>query len=75
LVQLHCYETGSSEIIRHLAFRDYLRARPDLAYEYEQEKVRCQAMHPDNTHSYGACKSAWIKRIERLALTWHTVAD
>jgi GrpB-like predicted nucleotidyltransferase (UPF0157 family) len=74
LVQLHCYETGSSEIIRHLAFRDYLRARLDLALAYEQEKTRCQALHPDNTHFYGTCKSAWIKRIEAEALAWHIPA-
>jgi GrpB-like predicted nucleotidyltransferase (UPF0157 family) len=74
LVQLHCYETGSSEIVRHLAFRDYLRARSDLAREYEQEKLRCQALHPDNTHSYGSCKNAWIKRIESQALAWRTAA-
>lgn len=74
LVQLHCYETGCLEIIRHLAFRDYLRARSDLAREYEQEKLRCQVQHPDNTHSYGTCKSAWIKHIESQALAWRAAA-
>jgi GrpB-like predicted nucleotidyltransferase (UPF0157 family) len=70
LVQLHCYEIGCSEITRHLAFRDYLQARPDLAREYEQEKLRCQAQHPDNSHAYGACKGAWITHIENQALAW-----
>jgi GrpB-like predicted nucleotidyltransferase (UPF0157 family) len=74
LVQLHCYETRSSEIVRHVAFRDYLRIRPDLARAYEQEKARCQALHPDNTHSYGTCKSAWIKHIETEALGWYIAA-
>jgi GrpB-like predicted nucleotidyltransferase (UPF0157 family) len=71
LIQLHFYERGSSEIERHIAFRDYLRGRSDLARAYEQEKVRCQALHPNNTHAYGACKSDWIKCIEAEALVWH----
>lgn len=69
LVQLHCYATGSPDIDRHLAFRDYLRQRPELVASYEQEKVRCRTLHPDNSHEYGACKSAWIDTVEAIALT------
>ncbi|GLS16999.1 hypothetical protein GCM10007874_00140 [Labrys miyagiensis] len=68
LVQLHCYVEGSSEIVRHLAFRDYLRERPDVAAAYDREKARCQSLHPDNSHAYGDCKNAWIRKIESEAL-------
>ncbi|TXN80274.1 GrpB family protein [Methylobacterium sp. WL8] len=68
LVQLHCFATGSPDIERHLVFRDYLRKRPELVTSYAHEKVRCRALYPDNSHAYGACKSAWIDAVEAAAL-------
>ncbi|MBX3436741.1 MAG: GrpB family protein [Planctomycetaceae bacterium] len=67
IAQLHCYALASPEIDRHLAFRDYLRARPDVAQAYADEKARCRALHPLNSHAYTECKSDWIQRVEREA--------
>ena len=71
LSQLHCYEVGFAEIIRHLAYRDYLHKHPGAAAEYDREKLRCQSRHPDNSHDYGDCKGAWIRQMEANALAWH----
>ncbi len=71
LSQLHCYEDGSPEIIRHVAFRDYLREHLDVAAEYDREKARCRSRYPDNSHEYGDCKEVWIRKAEANALAWY----
>jgi len=68
--QLHCYAQGWSEIDRHLAFAAYLRAHPAIAKDYEAEKIRAAALHPDNVLDYNDAKNDWIKRAEKDALAW-----
>jgi GrpB-like predicted nucleotidyltransferase (UPF0157 family) len=67
-VQLHGYLIGSAEITRHVAFRDFLCARPDVARAYDAEKARCRDLHPLDSHAYSDCKSNWIQRIQEEAL-------
>ena len=67
-LQLHGYAEGSPQIARHVAFRDYLRAHPELVAEYAALKERCRDAHPDDSHAYSLCKSDWITTIEAEAL-------
>jgi GrpB-like predicted nucleotidyltransferase (UPF0157 family) len=68
-VQLHGYLVGSAEIARHIAFRDFLRSRPDLARLYDAEKARCRDLHPFDSHAYTDCKCDVITRIQAAALS------
>lgn len=72
LFQAHCYQQGSAEIRRHLAFRDALRNNAPLRAAYTSVKAKCAALHPGDHRAYGACKSDWIDKAERKALEHNT---
>ena len=63
---LHCVVRGSAFWVRHLAFRDYLRAHPDAAAAYYELKrelaVRC------GKEEYTDAKSPFIEGILASAL-------
>lgn len=70
-IQLHCYQQGTAEIERHLAFRDYLKARPDLARAYESVKEKCRDSHSLDSHAYSDCKDNWIQKIQAEAIVFY----
>ena len=67
---LHVYEVGHVEILKHLAFRDYLRAHPEAAVEYAALKSRLAALYKLDPVSYQDGKSDWIRRVVQQALEW-----
>jgi len=74
-VQLHCFQPESSQVERHVAFRDYLRAHPDQAAAYDVEKHRCRALHPLDSHAYSDAKAAWIGNILPQAIEWYRATN
>jgi hypothetical protein len=71
IVQLHFFAADSPQVLRHIAFRDYLRAHPQTARAYEVEKRRARDLHSNDSRAYTDEKAAWIKETEAKALIWY----
>lgn len=67
---LHIYQSGNPDLTRHLAFRDYLRARPDVAAEYSALKAKLVAQESFSNQAYMDGKDPFIKRVEAEGLRW-----
>ncbi len=68
--QVHAFEVGSANVLRHVAFRDYMRANPVLALEYGVLKQRLAERFPHDTAAYVGGKDAFVKAHERRAILW-----
>jgi GrpB-like predicted nucleotidyltransferase (UPF0157 family) len=68
--QIHAFETGVPNVVRHLAFRDYMRVHPFEAAQYGALKARLARLHPHDVEAYMSGKNAFIKEHERRALEW-----
>ena len=69
---VHIYQAGHPAIERHLAFRDYLRAHPEVANEYGDLKEKLAHRYSNDPASYVNGKEAWVLATEQKALTWYT---
>lgn len=65
--QIHAFEAGSAQITRHLAFRDYLIAHPEVAQDYSDLKRGLAAKYPDDSEAYMDGKDGFIREIDRRA--------
>jgi GrpB-like predicted nucleotidyltransferase (UPF0157 family) len=63
---IHLIEKESDFWERHLLFRDYLRAHPERALEYEQLKRRLAPQFSD-VNDYAAAKTEFIRATEQMA--------
>ena len=66
----HIFQAGSSEISRHLAFRDYMIAHPDDARKYSELKQRLALQHKGDIDGYCDGKDAFVKEMEKKAIAW-----
>jgi GrpB-like predicted nucleotidyltransferase (UPF0157 family) len=73
--QVHAFEAGVPNVVRHLAFRDYMRAHPLAAREYGTLKQRLANAYPHDMAAYMDGKDAFVKEHERRALLWAASQD
>ena len=67
---IHAFVAGCFNVIRHLAFRDYLRAHPTPTRQYGELKRRLAEAHPHDVEAYMDGKDAFVKQIELQAIAW-----
>jgi GrpB-like predicted nucleotidyltransferase (UPF0157 family) len=67
---LHVCQAGSEHEFRHLAVRDFLRARSDEAARYAALKREVARKHPQDRLAYIAGKERYIDDLEARALDW-----
>lgn len=67
---VHMYETGNTEIKRHLVFRDYLSVHPQIAHEYGELKNMLAKQFPYNMDSYIKGKEKLVLDIQQKAMEW-----
>jgi GrpB-like predicted nucleotidyltransferase (UPF0157 family)/GNAT superfamily N-acetyltransferase len=68
---VHMYELDNPEVVRHLAFRDYLRTYPAVAQQYGALKAALAQAHPTDIVAYMDGKDGFIKDAEAQALRWY----
>ncbi|TMU88317.1 GrpB family protein [Bacillus sp. BHET2] len=70
-VHLHIFPYGIDHVIRHLAFRDYLREHDGEAQQYSELKSRLAKRFPQDMESYIQGKDQFVKNMEQKALNWY----
>jgi len=72
---VHTFEVNSPEIIRHLAFRDYMIAHPEAAQKYSELKRQLAQQYPNDINGYMDGKDSFIKEMEQKALAWRELQN
>jgi GrpB-like predicted nucleotidyltransferase (UPF0157 family) len=70
---VHTFQVGSADVLRHLAFRDFLTAHRDYAQQYSDLKRHLAAQYPTDIDSYMDGKAAFIQEMQRRALAWQAM--
>ena len=71
--QIHIFaEDNTSDIVRHLAVRDYLRAHKDICERYAVLKKELAEKYPYDIDGYCCGKEEFVQQLERDALKWRS---
>jgi GrpB-like predicted nucleotidyltransferase (UPF0157 family) len=67
---VHVFEVGSTQVHRHLAFRNYLNTHLEDAQVYSNLKQTLAAKYQHDIKGYVEGKDAFIQEIDRKAAEW-----
>lgn len=71
LANIHTFVKGTDDWIRHLAFRDFLRAHADVRDAYFQLKNKLTEKEFKDIIDYNNHKNDFVKSVEKQALVWY----
>lgn len=72
---VHAFIVGSEEITKHINFRDFLRAHPQHAQQYEALKQMLVSKYSMDRDKYTEGKSDFINEMNAKAALWRLSAD
>lgn len=72
---VHIYAVGHPGIERHLALRDYMRCHPEAVQAYGALKRDLAKRYSTDIDSYVEGKDAFVRDLERQALSWRQDGD
>ncbi|WP_026375213.1 GrpB family protein [Aestuariibacter salexigens] len=68
---VHAFQSGSHNLIRHMAFKEYLTAHPDIARNYAVIKKQAALDCDDDNKLYMSLKNDFITKHEPIAIEWY----
>lgn len=71
VAHIHVMPITSEHWTRHLAFRDYLRAHPEVKAAYQKIKEQLVQQQWQDGNDYNDGKDEFIKREEQKAIAWY----
>ena len=69
--QIHAFQANDPNLVRHIAFRDYLIAHKTVAKEYGELKLDIANSCNNDIEKYCDGKDSFIKHHEALAVEWY----
>jgi GrpB-like predicted nucleotidyltransferase (UPF0157 family) len=71
LFHIHVFVKDTDDWIRHIAFRDYLTAHPDVRDVYGQLKKELSKRDFDHMIAYNDAKNDFVKDVQKKAVEWY----
>ena len=71
---IHAFERESTNAIRHIAFKEYLKAHNSVSREYAELKKEIARSCNNDIQKYCDGKADFVKKYEKLAVCWWETA-